>query len=264
MESRGVKLAGRWVRAAALCVASVLLLGASAQTPTYGYRVVASFPHSREAFTEGLFFHQGKFYESTGYNGRSSIRQVDRATGKVLQQTDLPNAYFGEGSIGWKDKLVQLTWRSELGFVFDVKDLKLTSSFRYPGEGWGMTTDGQVLYMSDGTTTLRILNPETLKQTGQIRVSDQGRPVPNINELEWVKGEIWANIWMTDRIVRIEPRSGRVVGYVDLTGLLPANERRGDEDVLNGIAYDAAGDHLYVTGKLWPKLYEIKLTGPGR
>jgi glutaminyl-peptide cyclotransferase len=243
-------------------LAALLCLGAApARAPNYGYRVVASFPHDRGAFTEGLFFHRGKFYESTGANGRSSIRQVDRLTGKVLQQTDLPYVYFGEGSIGWKDKIVQLTWRNQQGFIFDAADLKLTSSFRYPGEGWALTTDGRVLYMSDGTANLRILDPESLRQSGTIQVTDQGRPVLNINELEWVKGEIFANIWMTDRIVRIDPKTGRVTGWIDLAGLLPASERRGDEDVLNGIAYDAAGDHLYVTGKFWPKLYEIKLTG---
>ena len=245
-------------------LAATTLAGAVQAAPVYGYRVVASCPHDRGAFPEGLFYRDGQLYESTGLEGRSLIRRERLETGEVLAQRAIAPQYFGEGIVAWKDKLVELTWRSQVGFVYGLKDFAPRGQFRYPGEGWALTTDGRRLIMSDGTPELRLLDPETLRETGRIRVTDGGRPVSQLNELEWVKGEIYANIWQTDRIARIDPRSGHVTGWIDLAGLLPDAERRGDEDVLNGIAYDAAKDRLFVTGKLWPHVYQIVLTPPRR
>ena len=236
----------------------------SGPAPVYGFRVVRSFPHDRGAFTEGLFFRNGQLYESTGLNGRSSIRRVELETGRVLQQRDIAAAYFGEGIVADGDRLVELTWRSQTGFTYDLKTFKPLGAFHYPGEGWALTSDGRRLIMSDGTAQLRFLDPATLKETGRLPVTDAGEPVTNLNELEWVRGEIWANIWTTDRIARIDPASGRVVGWIDLRGLLPAADRQGGEDVLNGIAYDRAGDRVFVTGKQWPRVFQIALTPPAR
>ena len=250
-------------RRAVLALAALATAGrAAAATPVYGYRVIHAYPHDRTAFTEGLFYKDGRLYESTGYEGRSSIRREKLETGEVELSRPLSPAYFGEGIVAWRGKLVELTWRSQIGFVYGLKDFKPRGEFRYPGEGWALTTDGRRLIMSDGTSDLRFLDPETLRETGRLRVTDEGRPVVNLNELEWVRGEIYANVWMTDRIARIDPSTGVVKGWIDLTGLLPPSERRGDEDVLNGIAYDAVRDRLFVTGKQWPRLYEIKLTPP--
>ena len=238
---------------------------AASRAPVFGYRVVHAYPHDTQAFTEGLFFHDGDLYESTGYEGHSSIRRVRLATGRPVQSRALDPRYFGEGIVAFGDRLIQLTWRSGVGFVYDLKTFAPKAEFRYPGEGWALTTDGRRLYMSDGTPDLRMLDPDTLRETGRITVIDGGRPVPMLNELEWVKGEILANVWMTDRIARIDPRTGRVTGWIDLTGLLgqPHGEGApGGPDVLNGIAYDAARDRLFVTGKYWPRLYEIRLTPP--
>ena len=233
--------------------------------PTYGYRVVQVFPHDRGAFTEGLFYRDGELFESTGLEGRSDIRRVRLETGEVLQRRPISAAYFGEGIVAAGDRLVELTWRSQVGFIYGLKDFRPRGEFRYPGEGWALTTDGRRLIMSDGTADLRFLDPQTLAETApRLHVTYAGRPVPNLNELEWVRGEIYANVWQTDEIVRIDPASGRVVGVIELKGLLPASERRGDEDVLNGIAYDAAHDRLFVTGKLWPHVYQIKLVAPAR
>lgn len=231
----------------------------------YGYQVVASYPHDRGAFTEGLFYQDGQLYESTGLEGRSSIRRVDLASGQVLQSRPVSDAYFGEGIIAWKDKLIELTWKSQVGFTYDLKTFAPTGQFSYPGEGWALTTDGKRLIMSDGTSQIRFWDPETLKETGRINVMLDGKPLTNLNELEWVKGEIYANVWLTDFIVRIDPATGNVLGRIDMSGLLSAADRaatpRGvaPPDVLNGIAYDATGDRLFVTGKNWPKLYQIKL-----
>ena len=236
-------------------------------TPVYGFHVAATYPHDVQAFTEGLFFHDGELYESTGYEGRSSIRRVELATGRVLQSRALDPKYFGEGIVAWKDRLIELTWRSNIGFVYDLKTFAPIGEFHYPGEGWALTTDGRRLIMSDGSADLRFLDPATLKETGRLRVTDHGRPVAMLNELEWVKGEILANIWQTDRIARIDPHTGRVTGWIDLASLLGAPHgegRQGEPDVLNGIAYDAAGDRLFVTGKNWPKLFQITLTPPAR
>ena len=224
--------------------------------------MVHAYPHDRGAFTEGLFVHDGWLYESTGYEGRSSIRKVALETGKVVQSRPLDQRYFGEGIVAWKDRLIELTWRSQIGFIYDLATFKPKGKFHYFGEGWALTTDGRRIIMSDGSSEIRFLDPETLKQTGELYVKDGKEPVLLLNELEWVKGEIWANIWMTDSIARIDPKTGQVLGWIDLAGLLPASERNGTEDVLNGIAYDAAKDRVFVTGKQWPKLYEITLTGP--
>lgn len=233
---------------------------AAAPTPVYGYQVVHAYPHDPKAFTEGLFFMDGHLFESTGLEGRSSVRKESLETGKVIEKHDLPPAFFGEGIVDWKDKLVQLTYRSEKGFVYDLGTFKERSTFAYHGEGWGLTQDGKRIIMSDGTPRIRFLDPVTLKETGSITVTEGGQPVGNINELEWVKGEIFANIWQTDMIARINPRTGEVVGWIDLSGLRDKAGAGADPDaVLNGIAYDSAKGRLFVTGKLWPRLFEIKL-----
>jgi glutaminyl-peptide cyclotransferase len=241
-----------------------------ASVPEYGYDVVHVYPHDRTAFTEGLFYLNGFLYEATGLEGNSSVRKVKLETGEVLQQQELPDAYFGEGIIKWKDKLYQMTYKTEVGFIYDFNTFQKTAEFHYSGQGWSFTTDGKQIYM-DGSRDvnaeasnpeIRIWDPETLKETGVIKVTDEGQPVENLNELEWVKGEIYANIWQTNRIARIDPKTGKVVGWIDLTGLLSPDERQG-VDVLNGIAYDSEHDRLFVTGKLWPKLFEIKLVKKG-
>ena len=244
--------------ATALAWLVVAACAARADTPEYGFEVVRRLPHDAGAFTQGLLFLDGHLYESTGLEGRSSIRKVELESGRVVQQRDIPPQYFGEGIVAWKDKLVELTWRSEVGFVYDLETFALEKQFAYTGEGWGLTHDGARIIMSDGTPQLRFLDPESLQETGRITVTDEGQPVGNLNELEFVKGEIFANVWMTDRIARIDPATGKVTGWVDLAGLLPASIRA-RTDVLNGIAYDPMRDRLFVTGKLWPALFEIKL-----
>jgi glutaminyl-peptide cyclotransferase len=231
--------------------------------PEYTYQVVHTYPHDRSAFTEGLFYYEGFLYEGTGMNGESSIRKVKLETGEVLQKRDLSEAYFGEGIIKWKDRLIEMTYKTEVGFIYDFNTFALKGEFHYPGEGWSLTTDGKRLIMDDGTPQLRFWDPETLRETGRLTVTDRGQPVENLNELEWVKGEIFANIWQTERIARIDPATGHVTGWIDCTGLLSRADviENGPQgtDVLNGIAYDAKGDRLFVTGKRWPKLFEIKL-----
>jgi glutamine cyclotransferase len=241
---------------------ALLLVSAAcpAAIPVYGYKVVQVYPHDTSAYTEGLFYRDGYLYESTGEKGESSVRKVQLETGKVLQQHDVPSPYFGEGIIDWKDQLIQLTWQSETGFVYGLGDFKRRRNFNYPGEGWGLTRDSQRIYMSDGSSVLRILDPDSLKATGSIMVTADDTPVSNLNELEWVNGEIYANIWLTNRIARIDPASGHVVGWIDLSGLFDVNSLPEPvEDVLNGIAWDAQHDRLFVTGKRWPTLFEIKL-----
>jgi glutamine cyclotransferase len=246
--------------AAALAWLMVAACAARADTPLYGVEVVRRLPHDSQAFTQGLLYQNGYLYESTGLEGRSSIRRVELETGRVLQQHDIPAQYFGEGIVAWGGKLIELTWRSGVGFVYDLETFALEKQFAYRGEGWGLTHDGRRLIMSDGTPELRFLDPETLQETGRITVTDQGQPVGNLNELEYVRGEVYANVWLTDRIARIDPATGTVTGWIDLTGLLTAADRaRGPTDVLNGIAYDAEGDRLFVTGKLWPALFEVRL-----
>ena len=229
----------------------------------WGYQVVKTYPHDREAFTQGLQYKDGFLYEGTGLQGRSSLRKVKLETGVVLQKLSLPGQYFGEGISIIGDRIVQLTWQSEVGFVWGLKDFKLQRQFTYKGEGWGLTTDGKNLYFSDGTDEIRVLDGNSLAELRRIKVRENGRPVRDLNELEWVEGEILANVWQTDRIVKVNPLDGRVTGSVDLSGLLSMGERVGT-DVMNGIAYDAVGKRLFVTGKLWPKVFEIKLVKKGK
>ena len=258
---RRLPLSSLWLAVILLFAAgSPLAHGAHARaaTPVYGYEVVRTYPHDPNAFTEGLFLRDGFLYESTGLEGASSVRKTVLETGSVENERSISSQYFGEGIIDWKDKLIQLTWKTQIGFVYGVDDFETRGEFSYAGEGWALTRDDKRLIMSDGTSRLRFLDPETLKETGGITVTDEGRPVDQLNELEWVKGEIYANIWQTDRIARIDPVTGKVKGWIDLTGLLPEADRA-RADVLNGIAYDAKADRLIVTGKLWPRLYEIRV-----
>jgi glutaminyl-peptide cyclotransferase len=225
----------------------------------YTYDVVKTYPHNRDAFTEGLFYLDGVLYESTGLNGQSTVRKVDLQTGKVLQQIKVPPQYFGEGMATLNGKLYQLTWQTQKGFVYDLETFKLERDFTYTGEGWGLTTDGHWLIMSDGTDQIRFLDPNTLAENRRITVMVHGLPVKRLNELEYIKGEIFANVWGTDYVVRIDPATGKLLGVIDFTGLLAPQDRDKDTDVLNGIAYDAKSDRLFVTGKKWPKLFEVRL-----
>ena len=226
--------------------------------PVAGYRVVHVFPHDPQAFTQGLEYVDGVLYEGTGLTGRSSIRKVRLENGEVLQIQKVEDQYFGEGITVWRNTLIELTWQSGIGFRYDRASLQRSGTFTYRGEGWGLTHDGTRLIMSDGTAALRFLDPATQQETGRIQVRDGQTPVARLNELEFVKGEIFANVWQTDRIARISPKTGRVTGWIDVKGLLDARDAGRGVDVLNGIAYDAAGDRLFVTGKLWPKLFEIR------
>lgn len=229
--------------------------------PVYSYDIVSTYPHDVKAFTQGLVFADGILYESTGQEGASWVRKVDLATGAVQQQADIDAQYFGEGMVIRGDDIVTLTWRHQKGFIFDKATLALKGEWTYPGEGWGLTSDDTTIYMSDGTAAIRKLDPATLAETGRIDVKMNGQPVAKLNELEFVKGEIWANVFETDRIARIDPATGEVKGVIYLGGLLKPEERR-KTDVLNGIAYDAAGDRIFVTGKYWPKLFEIRVKDP--
>jgi glutamine cyclotransferase len=246
----------------AVAVVICALTSAQAQrsqpAPVFGYEVVKVYPHDREAFTQGLLFRDGVLYESTGLNGRSSLRRVDLETGKVLQQVSVDSRYFAEGLTDWGSRLVQLTWNTNVGFVYDLKSFKQLQTFAYPGEGWGLAHDGRRLVMSDGTSTLRFLDPQTFAVTGQVQVTDGSTPVRELNELEFIDGQVYANVWHTDRIAIIAPDSGRVTGWINLAGLMARGSVSGDA-VLNGIAYDAQRRRLFVTGKLWPSLFEIRI-----
>jgi glutaminyl-peptide cyclotransferase len=244
--------------------ASLVAVAASdvgrAAVPVYTYEVVHTYPHDVHAFTEGLLFLNGVLYESTGLEGHSSIRKVQLESGRVLQKIDVAAQYFGEGIVVWKHELISLTWKSHVGFVFDLATLELRRRFHYQGEGWALTQDGKRLIMSDGTADLRFLDPRTLRETGRLHVSLDGRPITQLNELEYVKGEIFANVWQTDWLARIDPGTGQVLGLIDLSGLLALSDRvPGQTDVLNGIAYDDHNDRLFVTGKNWPHLFEIRV-----
>jgi glutamine cyclotransferase len=242
-----------------LCLLSGAVCAAD-KLPVYGYKIVHAYPHDPGAFTEGLFYRDGLLYESTGLEGRSSIRKVKLETGEVLFRRDLPAAIFGEGIVDWNDRLIGLTWRTQIGYVADLASFELLRQFSYVGEGWGMTRNDATLFMSDGTSELRVLDPETLEEKRRIKVTAAGAPIDQLNELEWVKGEIFANIWQSDRIARINPQNGHVTGWIDLSGILASQGPiAGRPDVLNGIAYDAKADRLFVTGKFWPWLFEIML-----
>ena len=249
----------------ALSLTALLILCACASQlpsdiPRFTYQIVHAYPHDSLAFTEGLFYLNGTLYESTGLEGQSSLRRVQLESGKVLQRYELPRSYFGEGIVNWKDQIVQLTWQTQIGFIYDLKTFERKREFHYPGEGWALTQDGHRLIMDDGTAQIRFWNPESLEEMGRITVTDHGQPVTSLNELEWVEGEIYANIWGTSRIARINPRSGKVVGWIDLSGLEESSGADANSDsVLNGIAYDAKAHRLFVTGKRWPKLFEIRL-----
>ena len=248
-----------------LLILAFSALPAHAGVPVYSYEVVKTYPHDTQAFTEGLFYLNGFLYESTGLERQSTIRKVKLENGEVVQKIDVPPQYFGEGIVNWKNRLISLTWKSEVGFVYDLNTLKLQRRFSYKGEGWALTQDGKRLIMSDGTPDLRFLEPETLKETGRITVTYDGKPVPQVNELEWVKGRIYANVWQTNMMIIIDPVRGDITGVVDLTGLLPNGVRPpGHDSVLNGIAYDSGHDRLFVTGKNWPKLFEIRLLPAGQ
>jgi glutamine cyclotransferase len=230
--------------------------------PVYSYRIVKTFPHDQEAFTQGLVFDHGVLYEGTGLRGRSELRKVAIPSGKVLKRIKLPGRFFGEGITIYKEKVIQLTWKSHIGFVYDKGTLKRLHNFYFPTEGWGITHDETRLVMSDGTSKLYFLNKNSFNVTGVIEVRENGVPLAELNELEYVNGEVWANVWTTDRIARISPTTGQVTGWIDLSGLLKAEGPTRSVDVLNGIAYDKENDRLYVTGKLWPKLFEIELVPP--
>ncbi len=241
------------------CPTAMAASGMQAATPHYGYEIVHSYPHDPEAFTQGLAWADGRLFESTGRHGRSSLREIELATGRVLRRTVLAPWLFGEGIAVIGDRIVQLTWHEQQAFVRDRDTFELRATFAYPGEGWGLTWDGRRLIMSDGSATLYFRDPETFAELGRIEVTDAGTPITRLNELEMVGNEIWANIWGSERIARIDPASGRVTGWIELAGLTPTAAPGHPIDVLNGIAWDAAGKRLFVTGKLWPRLFEIRL-----
>ena len=231
---------------------------AAAKVAVYSYDVVNAWPHDPKAFTQGLVFLDGALLESTGLNGQSTLRKVDLKTGNVLKQVDVPSEYFAEGLAVLGGKIYQLTWQNGKGFVYDLESFRLEKEFAYEGEGWGLATDQHRLILSDGTDRIRFIDPLTFEVKQTIHVSHKGRPVSQLNELEYIKGEIYANVWQTDFVVRIDPATGRVTGVIDFKLLLPLQDRAG-ADVLNGIAYDASENRLFVTGKLWPKLFEVRL-----
>ena len=232
---------------------------ANAAPVNYGYEVVNTWPHDADAFTQGLIFAEGKLYESTGQVGSSSLRLIEPQTGKVLKKIDVPPPFFAEGITLLNGKIYQLTWQHGIGFIYDAQKMEQIGRFEYNGEGWGLTTDGRSLIISDGSNLLKFIDPDSFRVTKTIAVADGKLPVKELNELEYVNGEIYANIWHDQRIAAIDPQTGRVTGWIDLSGLLPAGDIRDQEAVLNGIAYDQGGKRLFVTGKLWPRLFEIQI-----
>jgi len=226
----------------------------------YTFEVVRQFPHDPRAFTQGFTYNDGFFYEGTGRTGQSSLRQVNPENGHVVRKVDLAPDLFGEGITVLGNEVLQLTWLSHIGFVYDLRDFHLLRTFQYAGEGWGLTTDGHDLFMTDGSAEIRVLDASTFSEKRRIKVRESGKPVDQLNELEFIEGEIYANIWHSDRIARISPHTGKVVGWIDLTGLLGPFYQRQAEEVLNGIAYDPTGKRLFVTGKLWPKIFEIRVS----
>jgi glutamine cyclotransferase len=242
-----------------------VLLGQSAKparpskTPEFTFKIINTFPHDPDAFTQGLVYHDGFLYEGTGLRGRSSLRKVRLETGAVVQEIELARDYFGEGIAIVKNEIVQLTWQSHTGFVYSLNDFHLLRSFSYPGEGWGLATDGTDFFMSDGTAEIRVLSPDTFAEKRRFAVHDGNTRVDQLNELEFVNGELFANLWQTDRVARISPRTGEVLGWINLKGLLSPVYRLESGAVLNGIAYDPSKRRLFVTGKLWPSVFEIQL-----
>jgi glutaminyl-peptide cyclotransferase len=254
----GASVACRPARAQALCADAA----DGASVPVATAKVLQSFPHDTHAFTQGLAISGGQLYEGTGWLGESNLRRVDLSSGEVQQQVDLPPDVFGEGIAVVGDRILELSWRSHVGFVYDRASFSLIGTFNYPSEGWGLTYDGSRLILSDGSDTLRFIDPDTFSEVGQIRVRAGGRPVAQLNELEYIDGAVYANVWQTDRIAVIDPSSGNVCTWIDLTGLnaLPLSSR---DDVLNGIAFDPDARRLFVTGKRWPTLFEIQVSMPG-
>jgi glutaminyl-peptide cyclotransferase len=240
-------------------LASAYALSAQSEAPTYGYRILHAYPHDPKAFTQGLIYLDGYLYESTGLEGQSTLRKVDLQTGKVLQRYDLAADVFGEGLTNWKNTLVQLTWKKQIGFVYDRATFHLLRTFHYTGEGWGLTQDGVHIIMSDGSSSLRFLDPQSFQEVKRIVVTDGGVEVHDLNELEYIHGQIYANVWQADLIAIISPQSGHVTRWIDLSGLRPASTKGDSDAVLNGIAFDAAHNRLFVTGKLWPRIFEIQL-----
>ena len=229
------------------------------KVPVQSYELVRSYPHDPGAYTQGLFFRDGILYESTGQVGESTIRKVRLTDGAVIAAVRIPANQFGEGSTDWGDEIVSVTWKDGIGYRWDRRTLRPRGSFRYPGEGWGLTSDGRSLILSDGTPWLRFVDPKTFRELRRVRVTYAGKPLAQLNELEWVKGEIFANVWQTNFIVRIDPATGAVKGVLDMRGLDRLAGGSPPDNVLNGIAYDRAGDRLFVTGKRWSKLFEIRL-----
>jgi glutamine cyclotransferase len=225
----------------------------------HGYQIVNMWPHDANAFTQGLIFTGGKLYESTGQEGHSSLREVELQTGKVLKKVEVPEPYFAEGMTLLNGKIYQLTWQHQVGFIYDAQTFEQLGKFNYDGEGWGLTTDGHSLILSDGSNRIRFIDPDSFRVTKTIAVLDSKTPVNELNELEYIKGEIYANVWHQQSIATIDPQTGRVTGWIDLNGLLQPGDVQDEEGVLNGIAYDQASDRLFVTGKLWPRLFEIKI-----
>jgi len=245
---------------AAACLLPFWITGCAAAQQTDGYKVVHAYPHDTHAFTQGLVYIDGHLYESTGLVGQSSLRMEDLETGRIERYQDDPGKFFAEGLTNWGETLIQLTWQDHAVMVYDRASFRLLRTMRYPGEGWGLTQDGKSLILSDGSAVLHFLDPTNLHELRRISVRDSSAPVTQLNELEFIHGEIYANVWHTDRIARISPSTGQVIGWIDLKGLLPPDLRSNGEAVLNGIAYDAPHDRLLVTGKLWPRIFEIKLT----
>ena len=237
---------------------SLLVLAAPAHAADT-YQVIHTYPHDQQAYTQGLLYLDGHLYESTGLKGHSSLRKEDLETGRILQFQDVPSQYFAEGLSSWGATLVQLTWQNHLALVYDRATFRFLRTLPYSGEGWGLTEDGKSLILSDGTATLRFLDPATFHEVRRFVVKDHGKPIDQLNELEYIHGQVYANIWHSDRIARIAPATGKVLGFIDLTGLLLDSQRTDPEAVLNGIAYDPDHDRLFVTGKLWPSLFEIKV-----
>ena len=229
------------------------------RVPIWGISVVETFPHDPESFTQGFVYHRGYFYESTGLHGKSALKKIELNSGKVIKRVELGKEYFGEGMTILDDKIYQLTWLNKTGFIYDLSSFQKTGRFSYRSEGWGLTTDGKSLIMSDGTAVITFLNPETFQVIRRINVRDGKMPVTYLNELEFIRDEIWANVFTTDLIARISPQTGKVLSWIDLSSLptlLPRSRRR---DVLNGIAYDPERDRIFVTGKFWPQIFEIKI-----